>query len=86
MIICRLAMIHYLPKRYTTSTTVVKKLINARNDGINDVNCTHKYHHCDYSELQKIQYSYWIMPWNPMGSSSILFRFINWAFNKDNFN
>ena len=83
MIICRLAMIYYLPKRYTTSTTVVKNLIKARDDGLNDVNCKYTYHHCDYSELHKIQYSYWIMPWNPMGSSNILFRFINWAFNKD---
>ena len=58
--------------------------MKARDDGLNELDCMSLYPKCDESELHKMQYTYWIMPWNPMGNGNLLFKFLNWAFNKQN--
>ena len=78
-------MMYYLPSIYTTQGNTIEKLTKAKEYGLNESDCKSIYPQCDESGLQKILYSYWIMPWNPMGSANLLFRLLKWAFNKDDF-
>ena len=81
-LIFRLAIIYYFPKIHTNAFGALKRLMKARDDGLNELDCKSLYPKCDESELHKMQYTYWIIPWNPMGNGNLLFKFLSWAFNK----
>ena len=78
-------MIYYFPKSNTNPDRDVRKLIKGRDDGLKGLACHSLYPLCDESELHKLQYTYWILPWNPMGSSRLLSKLLNWAFNRNKF-
>ena len=72
----------YLPKYYKTMQPVVESLNKGRDDGLQGNDCEKRYRDCDKLEMSKIHQLYWILPWNPMGNMTLLFKFLNWAFNK----
>ena len=57
-------------------------LVKAVNYGRLTSDSQNLYPECNEKEWAKTQYTYWIIPWNPMGTSNLLYTFVDWAFNK----
>ena len=79
-------MVAYLQRslKLPTSDDTVQ-LLNAGSHGrMNAVgssdHCARIYAQCDEEDWLKMNYVYWILPWNPMGSLNVLSQFVKWAF------
>ena len=78
-----LAIAYYLSRTVNTNKSDLLNLIRAGTHGRFGLDCQMLYPNCDEHEWMKMQYMYWILPWNPMGTPNLLNSFMDWAYNKD---